>query len=550
MQNALGEIVDLSEGMWRMRRTKHSHAVLTMPVFRLDRPAERGQELSAHHGREDPDNPQRDRASMFEPFLTHAIKLYLAYRMTRWAPLSTRTILSAFSHFERWCYDYLRFQRRQQPLAAADLTFAVIDAYRTHCEERLTTKGSYPFMITKFYSWCRKRHYGGFTREVDRELAGIRFEASLRGHIARMNCPRRGALEFEERVQIDQAIEQDVGRPLDLAIVFLLRRTGIRTEAAVAIRRRHLEIPKHPGEPWWLNIPKVKQRGGTRGEVTVRRRIAPRLGEALAALPVGNGSDPPLLPIAWRNPNQFIRVALRRWANDADLVTGRFPVAQGGWRSKKTPGAHPDKARLPLFPYRFRRTIATMLANQGAEAGTIAAVLDDKTLAMATVYAQTSSSMVEILARTLDRHPEWIRVVNLFRGRLAEPEDHGLPVILGGVPQLANYDEYFDIGPIGFCANPDECTLFPPLSCYRCPFFRAAIDQLAHRRSLAQIKEELEESVGTESDRMAAVLERDAAAIIEVLARTVEEMGPIGKADARITGTKILAVAPGPLGTS
>jgi hypothetical protein len=321
--------------------------------------------------------------------------------------------------------------------------------------------------------------------------------------------------------------------------VFLLRRTGIRTEAAAALRRRHLEVPKDGTAHWWLNIPKVKQRGGTVGEVTMRRRIAPKLGQALASLRVISGDDPPLLPIRRKDRNQFIRLALKRWANDADLVTDRLPRKKGGPRSKKNPGLHPDKARLPLFPYRFRRTIATMLADQGAEAGTIAAVLDDRTLAMATVYAQTSSSMVEVLARTLDRHPEWIRVVNLFRGKLATPADTKRLVILGGVPQLADYEAYADIGEIGHCANEGVCTLYPPLSCYQCPFFRAAVDQRAHRRSLAQIKDEIEDAVGRESDRLVTVLERDAAAMIQVVALVSEKLGPLGQADARIASTKI-----------
>jgi hypothetical protein len=283
--------------------------------------------------------------------------------------------------------------------------------------------------------------------------------------------------------------------------------------------------------------------------VTARRRINPQLGEALFALPVPAGEDPPLLGLPLRSASDAIRGAMRRWAEDVDLVTDRVAAGKRGSRGtagKVAPandGSGTNGVRLPVFPYRFRRTIALLLANQGAEAGTIAAALGDRTLAMASVYAQSSSSMVEILERTLDRHPDWIRVVKMFRGELAQESHRALPIILGGVPQLAQYAEYVDIGPIGFCSNAGECTLYPPLSCYRCPFFRAVPSELPHRRQLAQLKEEIADGVGVESDRMVAVLERDAAAIVEVLARATERAGPIGSAVNRIRGTRTLTAA-------
>lgn len=520
-----GGRIDLDGPMWRCQRKIGG---VTIPVYRLHRPAERGDEMRDGKGHEAVD--ERGRPSMFAPTLAHSMELYLSHRLTRYAPLTVRGALSSFLHFERYCFDTLRFRRGGDPLGPEDLTLALVETYRAHCEENLNTKGSYPYQVARFYFWCYRRGYPGFSRKVALKLKAMRFEGALKGHIARMQCPRRGALEFEERAQIDEAIRDGVGDPVERTMVDLFRQTGIRPEAAALLRRRHLEEPSRPGEAWWLNIPRVKKRGDGGKETLWRRKVSAELGEALRALPVLAGSDPPLLPLESRGPKGLMRYRMKRWANDADLVTDRLPLKKGGKRYLRNPGQHPDKARLPLTPYRFRRTIAVMLANQGADAGTVAAALDDKTLGMASVYAQSSSTMAEILERTLDRHPEWIRVVRLFRGEVAEDGDENGWAVAGGIPQLADYPSYADIGVIGFCANQEDCTLYPPLSCYRCPFFRAVPRDLPHRRQLEQMKAEIRSGEGSESDRMASILERDAAAVVDLLARITKTKGPVGKA--------------------
>lgn len=528
-----GRRINLTGPMWR---TDTGTDRVIYPVFRLNRPAERGEEGREHRAHKA--IGERGRGSMLADPLAHAMKLYLSYRLTKFAPRTVRADLSGFLHFERYCFDELRFHRGGKPIQPHDLSPSLLDVYRSRCEETLNTKGHYPYMVAQFYGWCRRRGYPGFSRKVDMRLKAIRFEGSLKGHIARMQCPRRGALEFEERMQIEEAIQAGVGDPIARAVVFLLQQLGIRPQAAVLLRRRHLEAPQHPGEAWWLHVPRVKQRRAVGTEILWKRRISSRLGHTLRDLPVQPGDDPPLLPLQNDNKKQQLRTLLRQWANDADLITDRLAPGEGGWRSRRNPGRL-DNARLPLTPYRFRRTIALMLANQGADAGTIAAALDDKTLGMASVYAQSSSTMVDLLERTLDRHPEWIRVVRLFRGEVAVEGDEKGWAILGGIPQLADYSEYADIGVIGFCGNREKCTLYPPLSCYRCPFFRAVPQDKPHRRQLAQLKAEIRAGQGSESDRMVSIFERDAAAVVDLVARISERRGSVGRSLDRIANMPV-----------
>jgi hypothetical protein len=544
--NVLGEAVDTAAPRWRMFRNQgKTGGRIPLPVFRLDRPSVDGKHGKFH---DDKQAAAVGRRSMLGASVAHAMKLYLAHLVTRRTPRSVRSVLSAFAHFERYCHETLHFARGRRQVEAADLTFALMDAYRRACESTLGTKGAYAYHVVKFYLWCRRSGYDGYTREVARDLNPMSFESGLRGHIARTQCPRRGAYSFEERVQIERAIRQERGDPQDRAIVAVFFYLGVRTEAVTLMRRRHLEAPIHPGECFWLHVPRVKQRGAGGGEHTDRRRIDPQLGALLLSIqPAGTGdADTPLFPLTPGREHDDVRQALCRWADhdDVDLVTDRVSLAQSGWRNPEKPVKRPELARLHVFPYRFRRTIATIMADQGAEVGEIAAALGDKTLAMAIVYAQSSATMVEVLERTLDRHPEWIRVVNLFRGTVAEGADAQLLAILGGAPQLAAYAEYVGIGVIGFCANEGECTWFPPIACYRCPFFRAVAARLPHRRQLAQLKEEIASGIGVESDRMIAVLERDAAAIVELLARIAERGGSIGRVEDAIAATHITSIYP------
>jgi hypothetical protein len=349
VRTILGEAVDLTAERWRLSRDRRMAADLQIPVFRLDHPHVRGQE-----GRPSKANRGQSRSSMLHPDVTHAMRLFLAYRLTRRAPNSVRASLSAYAHFERYCYDTLRFRRRGEPITAAELNADLVNAYRDHCEQALTTKGKYPWELVLFYRWCRQQGFPGFVRAVELELRGISFEAGLRGHIARMQCPRRGPLEFEERAQIDEAIRDGRGGQHERTIVFLFQQLGLRTHEAVLLRRRHLEPPLHAGEHWWLQVPVSKRRGSAGHEVTVRRRINPQLGEALFALPVPAGEDAPLLGLPLRSASDAIRGAMRRWAEDVDLVTDRVAAGKRGSRGtagKGGPandGSGTNGVRLPL----------------------------------------------------------------------------------------------------------------------------------------------------------------------------------------------------------
>jgi hypothetical protein len=137
---------------------------------------------------------------------------------------------------------------------------------------------------------------------------------------------------------------------------------------------------------------------------------------------------------------------------------------------------------------------------------------------MALIYTDNTSVFADILEETLDQHPSWRGIVDLFLGRIQAPGDERLPLIHGGAAHLLNFAEYRKrIGIIGRCASKVGCPLFPPISCYRCEEFRPVDDPAPHRLMMEQVFDELRANTGFESDRMMDVFRPDLLAMKEVV---------------------------------
>lgn len=538
VRTTFGKLVKLSGPIWRAPSNSDGMGETTVSVGLLDAPKIWGKEL---------DMNAPTRPSMFRPELTHLIKVFLAESFEKVSPRGVKNRCRAFHHFERFIFSRLHVSTGDCSFGIEDLTYDFLLSYTDECEKRTAAKGTNPGHVRRFYRWGVVRKIPCFEQAEFLQMRGIRMQSDLRGHIARFRDPLKGAFTWEELAQIDQKISDSEGDDDGRAVASLFRELGLRPEAVVLLRRCHLEIlPTPSGLEFFLRVPPVKRRGAVVDPNNcLRRPISKLLGTLLLELNAGRPETPdaPLLPFLshknLKSPYNEVWKRLVKWADDVDLVTERIPVAKGGWRDTRFGrNKTPKLARLPVMAYRFRRTIATNLAEQGATQDEIAAFLDDKTTAMAAVYVENSSTVTDLLEATLDRHPEWIRAVELFRGVLSARDDDPLPEILGGVPQLSNYLGFSDIGPIGRCASTTACRLEPPLSCYLCPFFRAAGDTLRHERQLLQIREEIDANIGLESDRMAAVFQLNIAAIVQLLGRIAPSKGAMATILDRIRQTR------------
>lgn len=141
---------------------------------------------------------------------------------------------------------------------------------------------------------------------------------------------------------------------------------------------------------------------------------------------------------------------------------------------------------LHLFPRRFRRTLATDMAVQGASRAQIAQALGHSDLQNVEVYMDASSTIVDRLKEegAFDFQDD---VIDLFQGRVGDPDEEDVTEqrVPGTAPQVDGLRGI--TGNIGACQKSSACSLTPPLSCYTCQHF-VAFDDAPH----ADIKNELE----------------------------------------------------------
>jgi hypothetical protein len=151
------------------------------------------------------------------------------------------------------------------------------------------------------------------------------------------------------------------------------------------------------------------------------------------------------------------------------------------------------KERLILHPRRFRYTLATHVAEEGASKLHIAEILDHSDTQSVDVYVETTSSIIDPVKKATN--PVLIPLVGRFQGKIIDSLDvsnlNGLPnqIIPSMIPHLL--DEQLDLGGIGLCGRNVRqdglCRLFPPLSCYLCPDFVALRTGL-HQEMLTKLE--------------------------------------------------------------
>lgn len=488
-----GRVVETSSPVWKVDRDFTTHRRIILNIDRLYRPWALGVK---NPGGLLGGIPRRE--SSFSVELKHAMSLFVARTIERRTGGQASHILAELIQFEA----FLAAQYPEQVFGPSDLSERV---YRAFARTARTVHGHF----VGFYRWCVGQGFAGFDLQILMRLRRVPIEGGVRGKAIRSSNPRKGALIWEEQQLLTRALAVPAPQthPRDRLIVWLFQELGARPSAIGALRNQHLQATPL-GDAYILHVPRVKQSGPTRD--LVPRKISKGLGDLISSLRLG-GDDKSLIP-------GHLEYS---WATKAC----RAFVAANALRSPRlvshdARGAEQPEP-LPLNPYRLRYTMGTNLAQQGASPEQIAAMLDDRTLAMALVYTHNTSELVDALEETLDRHPAWLRQMHLFLGKVGTSENRRLPVIQGGVPYFENYDRYADrIQEIGWCSNPQPCELRPPLSCYRCGWFVAHPDPGVHLQQLDQLKDEVRTKVGVESDRMAKVLRPDMFAIAELVTMT------------------------------
>jgi integrase len=394
--------------------------------------------------------------------------------------------------------------------------------FRAFLEHGLSTasKGNDFARLREMYFWGA---FGVQLPEFDRDLAlalkTIRAQGNVKGAAVRFRDPLKGPLDSDEQRIVIQAIAAGAGTPFDRALLMLHLELGLNPQSTARMKNHDLRVfetkivdggRSRTITKYQIQMPRVKKRKEFRETRT--RPVSDQLGQLLIALRKGGPEDPLFHWLPSDSPEEGINQAMARFATAARLISPR------------------TRSQLHLTPRRFRSTLATEMAREGASRERIAEVLDHTDLQNVDVYVEAASYVVDQLGEQFDRIFD--PLLQRFRGRIVDSHTRS---VFPGVPPKSIPGELvhlptapLNLGGIGMCGRDvckdGLCRLAPPLTCYPCEFF-AAFRTGPHAEVLAALERIAEAMKPVSDSRIPMQFEDIMAAIRQLLEQIAQESG-------------------------
>lgn len=420
------------------------------------------------------------------------VKRYLSSRLVRRKPMTVGNDFGMFVRFRKWLSS-----SRRRGFDWDDLSEALARGFLSR-GMGTADKGNDFSRLRAFYEWGVASEASGFDPALLRILKRITAAGNTKGHHVRFRDPERGPFSPEELLLIRRAIVERKGADRDRVVVMLHLELGHNALATARLKNGDLIRIEAAGRAYYhLDVPRIKKRTAERE--TRRRPISEELGALLTRLRQGGPGDPLLHWLSSVQGQNGVSTAMRRFGQDADLVSPR------------------THERLRMTARRFRFSIATHMAEEGASLFHLAEVLDHSDTQNVRVYVETASSIADAVANATDAALQ--PLVRRFQGRIVEPSrELSLPIIPASAPHLGV--GYLDVGGIGLCGWETRvrgpCRLLPPMNCYLCPSF-AALSDGPHEQVLQSINTFLESGAAANDTRILLQLEDTRAGIQQVI---------------------------------
>jgi len=450
----------------------------------------------------------------------HILKLYLAYRLTFSKGMTVRNDAVMFRRFFRWHGANYGSSTSVGRAGAFVWSQVSEEVFRAFLEHGLSTasKGNDFARLREMYFWGA---FGVQLPEFDPDLAlvlkTIRAPGNVKGAAVRFRDPLKGPLDADEQETILRAITLGAGRPFDRAIVMLHLELGVNPQSAARMKNQDLQVfsvnvveggRSREITKYQIHVPRVKKRKEFRETKT--RPISDQLGQLLTELRRGEPADPLFYWLPADAPEEGIQQAMTRFVTATQL------------RSART------GSQIHLTPRRFRSTLATEMAREGASRERIAEVLDHTDLQNVHVYIEAASYVVDQLGERFDQ--VFAPLLHRFRGKIVDAKT---PPIFPDVPPKTIPGDIvhlptapLNVGGIGMCGRDVRkdglCRLAPPLTCYPCEFF-AAFRGGPHAEILTALERITTEMKAVSDSRIVMQLEGVMAAIRQLLAQIARE---------------------------
>lgn len=339
--------------------------------------------------------------------------------------------------------------------------------------------------LRALYAWgCYAARLGDFNPALSLQLKGMRFPGTLKGQPVLRMDPENGDFITDEIEILDHAIDEGKGDLRGLTTTQLFHELGLRPIQVLRTRWVGLKcyeakvVEKGSSRVlhrYTLAIPRAKEQSGLRVEET--RPISNLLGSRLQLLKPPNFTEE--TPLLWwldeMTSSSELASEVRSWAEQCRLTSPR------------------TNKQLKCNPTRFRYTLATEAARDGASKMEIAHLLFHKDLQNVQVYFDAAGTVMDQIESLLEK--AFGDHINRFLGKVSrstDPAPHpgvARRVVPSAFPQFPAMPP-IELG-LGACGQNVEvdglCKLAPPITCYRCPKF-AAFEDANHQAVLTALE--------------------------------------------------------------
>ncbi len=424
-----GQRFDPSEDVWRLRKKAEGGGVLKLDWTKLEN---------------------------LSPRMVHLAKVIIASRASSYAAASLYNEFHTLKSLGKWT--------TLRPLEWSDISLDLGRAWLVHGETTPNMGNDFARLRALYEYGATVLQHTDFDPAIYLALSSLRAKGNAKGAAVRAADPEKGHLTPPELEMIERAIARYVGNERDRALVWLAMETGRNGLQYSLLKEADLtRVPAggHDDGLWiyTVHFTRIKKRqeqmeiGHEALErlARVRMPINRDLGDLLWDIRMRTPTGPLLWWIDQNSPETDIYVRMNRWAREAELVSPRTGQS------------------LVLGARRFRVTLATQAADQGASMEHIAALLDHEDLQNVKVYIDRSPRFLERIEEEID--DIYDPMIRRFRGEFATPDEaarRNLPVIPGVATHVM-----LDVGGIGACGHKSLCKLAPPLTCYSCENFVA-----------------------------------------------------------------------------
>ncbi len=397
-----------------------------------------------------------------------AYELYKLYLAHKFQFSKGYTVWNDFAKLRR----FLRWMTSSNHLATGQkFGWGAIDytMFRLYLEHGMSTnhKGNDFAGLRDFYAWgAFVGQYPEFDPQLALSIKEIRAKGNIKGAAVRFHHPTKGPLDDREQRVVIETIRRGIGTPEDRAVVMIHLELGPNPQSVARLRARDLEKfeiktvengRSKTHTRYQLALPRVKKRKEHRE--TVIRPISNELGHILETL---KSDEPDSFLFHWLNleyPEHDILLGMQRFAIKSNLISPRTGF------------------RLNLTPRRFRSTLATEMAREGASPAKIASVLDHTDLQNVNVYIEASSYVIDQVGSRFDEL--FAPIARSFCSTIVDRRNPATS-ITKTIPSASPLLPILNVGGIGMCGRDVRtdglCSLAPPLTCYTCEFFAAFRD--------------------------------------------------------------------------